>query len=95
MGVGDTLIRGQRQHKYHYCGRCGVRYPLSQMVWQTSSKGKVLLCRVNCYDTMTDIQRDAEITRRSMIAGQGLELIPDVKLTDGATIDVDDVTFVP
>jgi hypothetical protein len=95
MGMSDTLIRGRLIHKYHYCGRCGVRYPLSRMVWQSSGKGKVLLCLATCYDTMTDIQRDAEITRKVQIAGNGQELLPDVKLTDGATVDIDDISFVP
>jgi hypothetical protein len=95
MGMSDTLIRGRLQHKYHYCGRCGVRYPLSRMVWQSSSKGKVLLCLATCYDSMTDIQYDADIVRKVQIAGNGQELLPDVKLTDGATVDIDEISFVP
>ena len=95
MGWDDTLIRGYKQHKYHLCGRCGVRYPLSRLVWQTSDLGKVLVCIDNCYDTMTGPQRDADITRRSASAGQSNELLPDTKITDGATVDVDDISFVP
>lgn len=95
MEMGNTLIRGRLQHKYHFCGRCGVRYPLSQLIWQTSAKGKVLVCLANCYDQMTSLQRDADISRRSAIAGQSRELLPDFKITDGMTVDVDDISFVP
>lgn len=65
------------------------------MVWQTSGKGKVLLCLANCYDSMTDLQRDGQMTRKVQIAGLGNELLPDNKLTDGATVDIDDIAFIP
>jgi hypothetical protein len=95
MGMSDTLIRGRLQHKYHYCGRCGVRYPLSRMVWQSSGKGRALVCLANCYDTRTDLQRDADITRVEEVAQNNPDLLPDVKLTDGATVDIDEISFVP
>lgn len=91
MGMGDTLIRGRLQHKYHNCNRCGVRYPLSQLTWQNG----ILVCYANCYDTMLKEQRDAEMNRKTMQAEQSRELQPDYKITDAAQIDVDDVFFVP
>ena len=40
--------RGQRQHVYAYCQRCGFRQPLSMMAWQNG----VLVCSpTNCIDT--------------------------------------------
>lgn len=65
------------------------------MTWQTSGTGKVLVCLANCYDTMTDLQRDASVTRLSTIAGQSRELLPDFKITDGVTVDIDDINFIP
>lgn len=89
--MGDTLIRGRLQHKYHDCSRCGVRYPLSQLTWQDG----LLVCYANCFDSQLLQQRDAEMDRKVAIAGQSHELQPDYKITDGITMDVDDVMFVP
>lgn len=89
--MGDTLIRGRLQHKYHFCDRCGVRYPLSQLTWQNS----ILICYANCYDSQIPEQRDAEMNRKVMQAEQSRELQPDYKITDAAQMDVDDVFFVP
>jgi hypothetical protein len=91
MGMGDTLIRGRLQHKYHLCDRCGVRYPLSQLAWQFG----FLVCLSNCYDTQITSQRDGEIARKVAVAGQSRELEPDYKIVDAATVDTDDLEFVP
>lgn len=91
MGMGNTLRRGRLQHKYHLCGRCGVRYPLSELTWQND----VLVCYANCYDTMLAEQRDAELARKEAQAGESRELQPDFKITDGVTLDVDDISFIP
>lgn len=89
--MGDTLIRGRLQHKYHYCDRCKVRYPLSQLTWQDG----ILVCYVNCYDSQLPQERDAEMDRKIAQAGQSRELQPDFKITDGTQMEVDDVFFVP
>lgn len=89
--MGDTLIRGRLQHKYHQCSRCTVRYPLSQLTWQNG----LLVCYANCYDTQLPEQRDSEMNRKVMQAEQSRELQPDYKITDAAQMDVDDVFFVP
>jgi hypothetical protein len=70
------LFRGQHQHVYGRCMRCGCRWPLDQMVWQ---KGKLLCTGYQCNDTAIIGSRDLNVARQ--VAIDRHEGQPDPKLT--------------
>lgn len=91
MGSFQTLWRSRLRNKYHYCARCGVRYPLGKMIWQNG----LLVCLANCYDTMLPQERDSIMDRAVQMASQSNELQPDKMLTDSAVTSDDDVDYMP
>jgi len=86
----QPLFTGYLQNKYHYCGRCSNRAIIAQMKWQNG----VLLCP-DCIDTMLPQERDAALDRAVAVAATSEEGQIDKKLTEGATIDADEVSFIP
>lgn len=86
----QPLWTGHLQYKYHYCGICSNRWPLSMMKWQNG----VLRC-TECIDTMFPQERDASMDRAVAAAASSQELQLDKKLTEGAIIDADEVAFIP
>jgi hypothetical protein len=85
--------RGRRSFKdgpYHYCGRCGERFHLSQMDWQ---RGVLCCFPNNCYDTGVNPlvgQREIAIIKQFEVPTRELE--PDPKLVDpGIVVDGDDL----
>lgn len=86
----QPLHKGRLQNKYHYCGICSNRGILSEMKWQNGS----LRCP-NCIDTMLPQERDTMIDRAVAQAAVSQELQPDRKITEGASISEDEVSFIP
>ncbi len=60
------------------------------MKWQNGT----LRCR-ECIDTMFPQERDAIMDRIVAAAASSNELKSDVKITEGAAIDADEVSFIP
>lgn len=69
------LWRGQLEHVYHQCYRCGRRMPFSQMRWQLG----LLVCSwSDCIDTAVVGSRNLAVARSVQIDRH--ELQPDPKL---------------
>lgn len=86
------MLRNYLSAKYHFCGRCGNRAPLEEMIYQLG----VLVCkRGDCQDTTLKAERQAEITRILERLGDSKELQPDPKLTEASAMISDDVVFTP
>jgi len=86
-----ALLRGYMDNKYHYCGICGDRTPLAEMVYQRG-----ILVDSKCQDTgdfPSRGDRDAQISKLLASYTDSQELQPDRMLTEAAVQQDEDVSF--
>lgn len=76
--------RAQTENVYFQCSRCGLRQPMSKMIWQAG----ILVCAVyNCIDDLILGQRDAMRAKAlARLAGSD-EAVPIRKLREPNIIE--------